>query len=113
MSDHPLLVVAARLGSDVIGGFLDELKSSDAALWSSSSDKGADETVRETFFDLISRFDPAGGTPIPPPASTAVLARCESNDAKTGPRAVCMCGQHAARPQMLAFAQESEPHSKT
>jgi hypothetical protein len=107
MRDRPLLVVAARLGEDVIDGFLDELKNSDAAFWSSSSDKSAEENVRETFFDLISRFAPTGGTPIPPPpASTAGLPPFESANAKTGRRTACMCGQHAARPQMSAFAEQ-------
>ena len=53
MRDRPLLIVAARLGADVIDGFLDELKNSNEALWSSSADKSAEEAVRETFFNLI------------------------------------------------------------
>jgi hypothetical protein len=56
MRDRPLQVVAARLGADMIDGFLDELKNSNAALRSVSSDKSAEETVREIFSNLISRF---------------------------------------------------------
>jgi hypothetical protein len=108
MRDRPLLIVAARLRADVIDGFLDQLKNSNAALWSLSADKSAEEAVRETFFNLIWRFAPAGSTPIPPqPAPRAVLPPCESADAKTEPRAVCTCGQHAARPQKFAFAEQS------
>ena len=108
MRDCPLLVVVGRLGEDVIDGFLDELKNSDAAFWSSSSDKSAEENVRETFFDLISRFGPAGRTPIAPPsASKAGFPSCESVDAKAGRRIACMCGQHAARPQMSVFDERS------
>jgi hypothetical protein len=65
MRDRPLLVVAARLRADVIDGFLDDLKNSNAALFSSASDKSAEETARETFLNLISRFAPAARTPIP------------------------------------------------
>jgi hypothetical protein len=108
MRDRPLLVVAARLGEDVIDGFLEELKNTDAALWSWSTETSAKENVRETFFDLISRFAPAGGTSIPPPpASTDSLPPCESVDAKTGNRTACMCGQHAARLRMFTFAEQS------
>jgi hypothetical protein len=47
-------------------------------------------------------------TPISPqPASRAVLPPCEGADAKTEPRAVCTCGQHAARPRKFAFAEQS------
>src|SRR4029077_3546553 len=38
---------------------------SNAALFSSASDKSAEETARETFLNLISRFAPAARTPIP------------------------------------------------
>ena len=108
MRDRPLLIVAARLGADVIEGFLDELKNNYAALWSSSADKSAEEAVRETLFNLIWRFAPAGSTPIPPqPAPRAVVPPCESGDAKTEPRAVCTGGQHAVRPQKFAFAELS------
>ena len=108
MRDRPLLVVAARLRADVIDGFLDDLKNSNAALFSSASDKSAEETARETFLNLISRFAPAARTPIPlQPAPPAVLPPCESTVPKTGPRAVYTCGQHAARPQTFAFAQRS------
>jgi hypothetical protein len=108
MRDRPLLVVADRLGQDVIDGFLAELKNSDAALWSSSSKKSAEENVRGTFFDLISRFAPVEGTLIPPPsASTAGLPRCEGVDDETRCRTACMCGQHAARPKMSGLAGQS------
>jgi hypothetical protein len=58
MRDRPLPVVADRLGADVIDGFLDEQKNSNAALWSSSSDKSAE--VRETFFQSHFAICPGG-----------------------------------------------------
>ena len=107
MRDRPLLVVVAHLGEDVIDGFLDELKNSDAALWSSSSEKSADENVRDAFFDLISRFAPAEGTPIPGRHTPAAgLPPSESVDTKTGRRTACLCGRHTTRLRMSVSAEQ-------
>jgi hypothetical protein len=95
MQTHPLLVVAADLGTDAVDVFLDTMRDSDRKLWSSPSDKTGKEAIRSTFLNLISGFE---------------LAQRTSDGARAGPRAdspfdpnvpvgtrqapTCMCGGH-------------------
>ena len=75
MRDRPLLIVAARLGADVIDGFLDELKNSYAELWSSSADKSAERPFSISSGDLPRREVHQSRRSLPPePSSRHVKA---------------------------------------
>jgi hypothetical protein len=95
MPTHPLLAVAASLGTDAVDEFLDAVRDSDLELWSSPSDKTGKETIRLTFLDLISGFESFRSTyDCPPAAPAAVLPFCHDVPVGTRQAVTCMCGRH-------------------
>ena len=95
MQTHPLLVVAASLGTDAVDGFLDAIRDSDTKLWSSPSDETGKEAIRLTFLNLISGFGPVLRTSDCPPAGPGADSPfCHDVPVGTRQAVTCKCSRH-------------------